>query len=357
MKILINILGTLLLLPWPGIIMMSPMLICSEGFSEEKTSILTGLLVLNYPFLFFVLLHLLDQPFYGTRTIWWAVGCLLISGSLTIAYGLPRMLVNSVASVPNHGLHQTDKHVYFHGRRIRGADPETFMNFEEQNDYYSKDANSVFYGTKRLKLADAPSFQPAGDQWGVFWKDGNRVYVNGKAIPGSDGASFEYLGERYGRDRNQVYWESGVVPGADPESFSPRGHFVGRDKNTVYVQTFSATNIRDPETFEFFQAGDEVFARDARAVYAVRYNRPDPLVPFPEADPETFEVLGNFYARDKDRVYHYSYHQSGITVIEEADPGSFHLEWDRKTGADARDRVHLFKWGELVRLENGGTAP
>lgn len=52
MKLLLNIVTTMLLIPWPILIMMSPMLIAAPGAGKNKGNIVLLLLLLFYPVLF-----------------------------------------------------------------------------------------------------------------------------------------------------------------------------------------------------------------------------------------------------------------------------------------------------------------
>ena len=155
-------------------------------------------------------------------------------------------------------------------------DKETFKYL---GDNYSKDDKAVYYHLqneiKKIEEADSQTFKVLGDNDG-YAKDANNVYYHGiklipvyygKILDGEvDVISFENLGKRYGRDKNHVYFiNQSVVMDADPETFefiSPYAEYA-RDKNNVYYH------------------GEKIEAADA----------------------ETFVVVGDAWAKDKNFIY------------------------------------------------------
>ena len=173
-----------------------------------------------------------------------------------------------------------------------------------------------------IKGVDTETFE---DVKFKYARDKNNVYFEGKIIPNADPETFETIGlgsykldeysstdVSYSKDKNSVYYLYEIVDGADPETFeikafpnpqnSPYVMLYGVDKGSVY---FFSRNKKidnaDPETFEYL--GNN-YAHDKNNVFYI-----DNVVL--DADPKTFEVIGcsgggyaRDYAKDKNNVYH-----------------------------------------------------
>lgn len=345
MPYVINIAVIVVCMPWLSAIMMSPMIIASQGFSEDKSSIMTVMLASFYPVAIFLLLKLSGYHFFGTDPAWWAISVAIIAVLLNLMYGLPSKWNNLRMGISNDGYVVTDKHVYFNGYKIKKADPSTFHYYDELSGY-SKDASHVFYNTKVVEGVHAPSFGSLEEN---YWKDDRLAYGRWGVIKGAEGKSFKYLGTGYAKDANHVYFGHDVVSGADTQTFVALEGFIGKDAQNVYVMSYAANNIKDVNAFELVKWNDDLFGKDNDHIYAVYYNRHNPLVPFPDVDMKTFEVLDDYYAKDAHRVYHYSYHRGDVKVIQEADPHTFVVEYDGYKNTNARDAKHHFISGELYQ--------
>jgi len=363
MSLFISIVTTLLCLPWPGFVLMSPMAIAAEGFSSSKTSIIQAMVFFIYPAGIFLLLKVAGLSFYGTDPLRWAVAIFAIGTLISLAYGLPRLLSNLYKGIPNDSYHIGKNNVYFNGCLIKGADPDTFVQYHgigyDLNDrnltyitiphaYYSKDRNYVYLENKQLPDADAETFdQLANDDTRSYWHDKRNAYYKWMRISEADGATFRYLGYPYTCDKNQVFFENKVVPGADVATFRSLGGHAGRDAYNVFVHALRADNVQDVASFETQLLDNDWFGRDKAQIYSVRYAPPHPLLPFPDADPETFETIGNHYAKDKNRVYYYGYSKPEIAVLEGANPVTFRLHYDREKNTDATDGERYYGSGIL----------
>lgn len=347
MSIFLNIVVTCLCLPWPGMIMMSPMMIASPDFANTKSSVLMAMLFFIYPSVVFILLYLFGYSFFGTNPLWWAVTLFVLGTFVSLLYGLPRQLYNLSKGVSNYDYCIKNNSVYFNGKRIKGADANSFTHFDNRG-YYSKDKNHVYYNSKKIASADVASFQPlAGDINNNYWHDKKNAYYKWNLISGADGASFVYAGQGYTLDKNNVFFEERLVKEADRTTFQPLKEYVGRDHKNIFVQSLLATNIKDNASFKLITISDEVFGKDNYQIYVLRYSPPFPLLPFPNADLETFEIVGEYYAKDKNQVYYYSYHNNDIIVLEEAIAENFILCFDNIRNTDATDGVHYYRSGVL----------
>lgn len=347
MTLFISILITFLCMPWPAMIMMSPMMIAAPNFAEKKSNIVTAMLFFIYPTFIFLLVKLLGFNFYGTNPNYWAAATFAIGFLVSILYNLPKQLFNVFNGIANYGYFIKEDSVFLDGKKINGADAITFTHFDKRG-YYSKDVNHVYYNTKRIKDADAFTFGPLlNDDTKNFWHDKKNVYYGWKGLTKADGSSIIYAGNGYALDKDHVYFEDQLVKEADPNTFSVLFGHSGRDATNVFVRTIRATNIKDPQTFEMVFIQDEQFGKDKDQIYVLRYTPPNPLEPFPNADLETFEIVGENYAKDKQNVYYYSYHIDQILILKDAAPATFVLYYDATRNTDATDGIRYYKSGVL----------
>ncbi len=350
MEIFLSILATLLCMPWPAMVMMSPMMIAAPGFATKKSSILLAMVFFIYPAFVFILLYIIGFSFYGLDPLWWAAAFLLAGSLVSFLYKLPLQLYNLFRGISNYDYFMHKDCVYLNGEQIRGADAKTFTHYNNRG-YYSKDQNHVYYSTRKIKDADAATFGPlTNDSTNSYWHDKQHAYFTWKRITGADGASFEYAGHQYAYDKNHVFYHDQLLSNADRKTFTPLADFIGKDAQHVFVSSHQVTNVMKPAEFEVVWINEELFGRDKQQIYALRYTMPHPLLPFPGADPETFEVVGNSYAKDKKHVYYYSYHIKEIRVLKDANPETFTLYYDHIRNTDSSDGERYYKAG-LLHIE------
>ncbi len=346
----VNIIVTCLCLPWPGMIMMSPMMIAAPNFAKSKSSVLMAMLFFIYPSVIFILLYLLGYSFFNTNPLRWAVVIFILGVLVALLYGLPRQLFNLLKGISNYDYFIKDNSVYFNGKEIKGADADSFTHFENRG-YYSKDKKHVYYNTKKLVTADVATFRPlANDNTDCYWHDKNNAYYKWELISGADGASFVYLDHYYTMDKNNVFFEKELINEADKSTFYSLRDNVGRDAENIFVRAIRATNIKDFVTFQLVTINEELFGRDKDQIYALHYSTPFPLLPFPEADLETFEIVGDYYAKDKNKVFYYSYHIPEIRVLD-ANAKTFVLNWNPDLRTDATDGERYYRSGVLHVVE------
>ncbi|ABG58395.1 DKNYY domain-containing protein [Cytophaga hutchinsonii] len=348
MHIFLTIIVTFLCMPWPAMIMMSPMMIAAPGFANKKSYIICAMLFFIYPSGIFLLLKLTGYSFYGTDPIWWAAAACIAGMLVSLLYQLPKQLYNTWKGISNYDYFITDTSVYFNGSKLKNADAKTFTHFNNRG-YYSKDKNQVYYNSKKIDTADAATFQPLlHDDTKSFWHDKNNAYYQwNQRIKGADGASLEYAGERYVYDRKHVFFENTLLQDADRTTFKTMPGNTGKDNKNVFIRSIKVTAVKDPASFEIISIQDELFGKDKNQIYALHYSAEQPLIPFPDADIATFEVIGEQYAKDKNKVYYYSYHLNEIRVLADADPETFTLYFDQSRRTDATDGKKYYRAGIL----------
>lgn len=176
------------------------------------------------------------------------------------------------------------EYVYFQGKIILTADPDTFELSPANNEElyctmrFARDEEYVFLQDKQLYNVDADSFEFL-DPYGFFFKDAENVYrviLEAKgdpcrspewtALSGIDGDSFEFLSPYYFKNNGQIYHTTAtgitnVVSEADYDSFkslvtdlvddsSVRYSYYAKDAENAYYNTQIIAEI-DVETFEY----------------------------------------------------------------------------------------------------------
>ena len=165
----------------------------------------------------------------------------------------------------------------------------------------------MYYNSEVILEADPNTFIPLpvpiknwrGETlWSDFSKDAARVYERTLPLEGADLNTFEVLNSRYAKDRNHVYKYGKVI------SFYDR-----------YGNATSASF--DAQSFAVFSATR--YVKDKNGVYI----EIDQILPNPyrilEADLETFRIINEVYAVDKNHVY------SGENILNDVDPHTFEL--------------------------------
>ena len=156
-------------------------------------------------------------------------------------------------------------------RTVENADPETFQNMDED-----------------------------------FGKDNERVFYKGDEIIGADPATFEQIYWAYSKDSNSVYLFTCKLENASPSTFQVLKGSWSKDSQNVYHghQQVEA----DVTSFYFVDNGwalDKSRAYHALTWVSLGCNDSGHLKVkvFENIDPETFEVIDAFTAKDKNGTY------------------------------------------------------
>ena len=142
----------------------------------------------------------------------------------------------------------------------------------------------------------------------------------------SDGKNIYYQNENNYSDSTKYY---SVFQTADVKTFSVINDLLVKDKNNVYYIT-RWKNIpledADPKTFEYIgESYPFVYVRDRKRVYAVE-KLGDPIYIIKDADPATFKVLKENYSKDKNHVYFQEKPVKGIDSKTFEVLGYFHVK-------------------------------
>ena len=196
------------------------------------------------------------------------------------------------------------------------------------NFYYDKARTDIIYSSmgnwfelgKTPLNADAESFEVLNSQIG---KDRNHAYYKWHSIPSSkiDLKSFDasYADWMYhiGLDKDHVYslgddvidgeWQlvMNVIEGADPNSFRQLDIYWSKDNSNHFYD-----HKMIPVAYESFEVINDTFAKDKDSVYLYYQGRFETI----DAGTEQFEKMDRYYARDSEAIYYFLSYVKGEQV-------------------------------------------
>lgn len=318
MKTLVQIATCLALIPWLGAMMMSPMLFAAGGNWSRGFVAIVGV-VLFFPSLVFLVYRCLGWNFLSVSPTLWLAASLMVNVLVACLYDYPNTVANTLRGIPRSGYFKTADAVYRDGHRLEGAEPQSFVEL----DYaYCKDRTHVFRYGDLVPGVDAATFTVFPDS--PFTKDAHHVYLHRQVLEGVDAKSFVQLSGNLGKDATRIFHnDTPILPQADTASFAPLTDLV-----------------------------DNEFGRDHANVYQISSGRT-----VTGADPNTFKVLSERYAKDKARVYYRAGRDEECQVVEGARPKSFRLNkrYDPAATSDAHDaHNHYFQGVRVDKPAPGG---
>lgn len=347
MRIFIQIVVSILLGWWPIVALTSVMLFGGPGSGNDPKVLRMVILVIFYPALIGAGMYFFKQSLWGIPPKWVLIATVASPIVAVFVLGYPRMLMNATAGIPNQGYFKNETAVYHRGRKIE-ADPKTFQIVDEAdvlhkfaNAMYARDKDSVFLEGRKIAGADPNTFQII-EAW-RYARDAKNVYFEGKRVENIDPAKFELipmegLGERnYTDGTHLIHWGK-VVGKIDAASVKSLGNSYVKDRSQVFYMGELIPGA-DPDTFNVIN--ETSFSRDAKRVYFWQ-------VAVPNANPKTFEILERGYAKDDQRVYH---HRSikKIDIVDGADAQNFKVtNFDDAHGSEAFDGKSYFMDGKKV---------
>ena len=166
------------------------------------------------------------------------------------------------------------------------------LNYKDKNSVYYVDENNGEVSLKILKGAD-----PATFEFGVISKDKNSVFINNQKLEGVSSKGFEILDNEFDfvKDYKNVYY-------LDRES----------DGITYKVKVLDTKGI-DITSLEFLGYSYNKYYRDKNNIYFL--NDKDDKMEFEKlvgANPKTFEIVDDYFARDDKNVYFFNKKVIGV---------------------------------------------
>ncbi len=194
--------------------------------------------------------------------------------------------------------------VYYGGDKIEDADIFTFELMDESG-FYARDKNHVYKYGEIMDGINTKTFRP-GDEAGeksnesVFSvKDGN-VYRKGEKIE-LDAVTFRIINEEFACDSSKLY-SYRLMAHIDGKSFEKIDENIYRDKNTLYLVKGSHLESSMEIDGESLHQISKKYYADKNNVYAI-LDYPDKIRIVEDADPYSFGVIDEQYAKDKTHIY------------------------------------------------------
>ena len=347
MKMTIDIVLTVMILGWPGLIMFSPMIFDAPGSEHDKSRILFLLLIILYPTLIFVVYKLVGATYFHLSAKWPLLVTILITAYVVMLFGYPRYIYNAWQGIDDTGYFVAKDAVYFGGVRLKTASAASFEKIGDRYSDYARDARQVYFQGKVLAGADPASFAPV--QSSLFWQDKHHVYADGQALSEADPATFNPLNTWYGRDNRHVYYGNKRLQNANPATFQLLGDSLGKDDAHLYVFDKLASIDADMRTLTVLKDDNDriEFLKDRAHVYSLFYRAANPVTAIIGADPATFVLLGREYAKDKHSVYYRDSLTDTTFKLDGADPSSFVVTgYDEESHSDAKDKYRKYISGK-----------
>lgn len=188
----------------------------------------------------------------------------------------------SICSQYMHDYARDKRHVFYRGKVIEKASPESFLLI---NYNYARDKNSI-YGESQFITNRVNDFRVLSDSYAT---DGEHYFYGDEVL---DGTEFKLLTRGYAKTETSVYKYGKKLDGVDATTFEILDGGIMRDKNHVFLNDQPILKA-DPITFRQISGG---YFRDKRAVY----NEGKEIL---GSDPETFVSLGGVFAKDKLSAY------------------------------------------------------
>lgn len=353
MQIFINIVFTFLLMFWPVMLMMSPMMFDAPGSENNKSHALSMMLFLSYPVGLFILLWIFGGSYFGYGGFKLVViSSVIVAGAFTV-FGYFGMLLNLQKGIANSGYSVVDQQVYYDAKRLEGADGESFSTLDSQRPLsspeYAHDKNFLYYRGKLVDGANIEQLTIKEIGHNEYCLNSHQVIYDGKVLADANPAEFAgfagFTGWTYSMSdgRYLVYSYGNPLPPVDKQSFTPLNDFIAKDKNHIFEKQNIILNNADPLSFELFD--DHDFARDKNHVYYISTRQPFAIEGI---DPESFEILERGYVKDKNSVYHVVQYER-IDKMDQADVSTFEAtQYDDASQSEARDAKHYYYDGKIV---------
>ena len=166
------------------------------------------------------------------------------------------------------------------------------LNYKDKNSVYYVDENNGEVSLKILKGAD-----PATFEFGIISKDKNSVFIGNQKLEGVSSKGFEILDDTFNfvKDYKNVYY-------LDREN----------DGITYKVKVLDTKGIDIP-SLEFLGDSYNKYYRDKNNIYFL--NDKDDKMEFEKlvgANPKTFEIIDDYFARDDKNVYFFNKKVIGV---------------------------------------------
>jgi len=354
MQILINIVVTFVLMFWPIMFMMSPMMFDAPGSENDKNHMLTMMTILCYPIGIFLLLWLFGGNYFGFSSIKLVIISAVVIVIAFTVFGYFGMLFNLQKGIANTGYSVVENSVYFDGKLIEAADGASFNTLDDKENQfsapdYAQDEQYLYYDGKIVEGAFIDELRKVIINRDTYWLNKTQVIFNGGILPGAHPDNFGgfegFTGWTYSVNNDQyLVFSYGVpLPPVDKATFTPLNDFIAKDKHHIFEKNNPILIDADASTFELLE--DHHFGKDKNYIYYLATKQPFEVK---GVDPGSFEILERGYLKDKNNVYIVHQYES-IEKLQQADVESFEAtDYDDVTKSEARDANHYYYDGKIV---------
>lgn len=135
---------------------------------------------------------------------------------------------------------------------------------------------------------------------GYFFRDKDNIYSFDQVLPVENPNQFQVLNENFARDNKHIYYHKDPFEIADYETFKVIDAVYSHDKNHLYQGYKPIEAIKTQNPLSFRRINSKYYADDTAVYYKFFW---DGLSVIENADPKTFELLNDRYARDHQNVY------------------------------------------------------
>ncbi len=180
-----------LLVFWPLIFITSMMGMGGPGATNDKSNVLTTILILLYPAVIFFVYSLFNVNFFT-----WSGGKAFVVSSITLITvlfltGYLTLYVNLIRGILNEGYSVVDGNVYYDAVKQANMDGDSVKIFPGvfgRPNGYALDRKSVYYRGEPMKNAEAQTFEYIGytssGNMGIRFdaQDARSLFFDGKLV-------------------------------------------------------------------------------------------------------------------------------------------------------------------------------
>ena len=359
MQIFINISITFALMFWPFLFAMSPMMLDSPGSENDKSHLIRMMLILSYPIGIFLLLWLFGGNYFSVRGFTLFTISTVVIAIAFLAFGYYSMLSNLTRGIANSGYSIADNRAYYDGKSIDGADSKSFTVLEEMESnfsasVYAKDRKHFYYAGAIVEGVISGNFQKTIINQDTYWVNSTQVIYMDRILPGANPDNFSGF-EGFNRwtysisnNKFMAYYSGKPLPDVDRKTFTPLNDFFAKDSNYIFEQ--EKIILSDAEADSFMILDDHDYGRDNNHIYYLSHLQPFAIK---DIDPESFEILGGGFLRDKNHIY-FTHQYKSIEKLEHVDITSFEVtHYDDSTNSNANDKNHYYYDEKIVGNKGG----
>ncbi len=248
--------------------------------------------------------------------------------------------------------------ITYNGKTIVEANINTFRVLQGR---YAKDTANIYYEGRIIENADIKSFSTINN---YYAKDHENVFFCDIIMSDLDIDTFEFISDFHIKDRYSVFFQEQKIDGANPQKFYQveKTNYAKDDKSIFWRE--KKVEVADYETFEildntaakdknnFYYAGRIIDYIDPHSVKVYEYdswymsdkkNVYFILEPIKNIDISTFEYLGESYIKDKKKVFYRG------KKVKGADAPTFELHnWQH---GDAKDKNGYYRTGSKLEYD------